>query len=208
MGIYEQAALGEPNATAGPKWLKQFKEMNEKLNSSNKLEDSGLASPNNGTYRTIFQASGGIIDKIVTNRFVLGTGAEVPIASGSTAGLNPVPFFWFAKADYEVAGKTQKLRLRAQIGTNGTKPTLEFTVGLYPLTVSGGAGEFKPLTGTVVSGSAVTFNEPAASTITSEVSADFTIPADGAYALGFETSKITTEKSYQKINAQLQTRSV
>ena len=42
-GTYEQAALGEPNSTAGPKWLAQFKGMNEKLNSSNLLEASGIA---------------------------------------------------------------------------------------------------------------------------------------------------------------------
>lgn len=42
-GTYEQAALGEPNSTAGPKWLKQFKGMNEALNSSNLLDASGIA---------------------------------------------------------------------------------------------------------------------------------------------------------------------
>lgn len=47
-GTYQQAALGEPNATAGPKWLAQFKGMNEVLNSENALTTEGLAKGNLG----------------------------------------------------------------------------------------------------------------------------------------------------------------
>jgi hypothetical protein len=42
-GSYEQAKVGDPNSAAGPKWVAQFLGMNEKLNSSNQLEATGIA---------------------------------------------------------------------------------------------------------------------------------------------------------------------
>ena len=118
--------------------------------------------------------------------YMLANGSA-PILSGADSTTSSLPIFPFAKADYEVANKTQKLRLRVQIATNATKPTTKFTFGLYPVTVAGGSGELKATLGTVVSGSTFEINEPAASTITSKETADFTIPADGAYSLGVVT---------------------
>src|SRR5215216_5153781 len=57
-GTYEQAKVGDPNSSAGPKWVAQFLGMNEKLNSSNLLEDTGIASPNNLVFRTLLAAGG------------------------------------------------------------------------------------------------------------------------------------------------------
>src|SRR5690348_5028567 len=100
------------------------------------------------------------------------------------------------------------MRLRAQIASNATKPTLKFTVGLYPVTVAGGADQIALTLGAVVSGSTIEFNEPAASTITSKETADFAVPADGAYVLGFVTSALQTSSNVSVLNAQVQVRNV
>jgi hypothetical protein len=210
-GTYEQAGLGEPNSTAGPKWLAQFKGMNEKLNSSNLLEDTGLTSPNNSAYRTIFQAQQGLTPGTGGGTYILGAAAKDPVASGaniSGAGFFPFPVFYLVKADYEVANKTQKLRIRAQMSINATKPTQSFNIGLYPLTVAGGAAELKFTLGTAVSGSAVGFGEPEASTVNLKEGSDFSAPANGLFCLGTTVSTNLTTNSVAFISAQLQTRSV
>lgn len=136
------------------------------------------------------------------------TGMIVSAQAFGVANTPAPPFFYFAKADYEVANKTQKLRLRAQVAANATKPALKFTYGLYPVTVAGGADQATMTLGTVVSGSTLEFNEPTASTVTSKETADFTIPADGAYMLGVVTSATLTNNSFVICSGQLQTRSV
>lgn len=209
-GTYEQATLGEPNATAGPKWLKQFKGMNEVLNSSNLLEDTGLASPNNGAYRTLFSASQIFTNATAGGTYILGSEKGLPKASASNiSGALPLPMFYFAKADYEVANKTQKLRLRAQFSPNSIGPVSSLTPGLYPVTVAGPKEELKFTLGTVVTGSnTASVGEPAASTVTSKETSDFTIPSNGLYCLGLFLSTNITEGSVMQVSAQLQTRSV
>lgn len=182
-----------------------LKGLNEKLNSSNLLEDTGLASPNNGAYRILAASYGVHRNAVAAGTYLLGAGSTI-LSGSSTTGS--IPAFYFAKADYEVAGKTQKLRLRVQVAANATKPLIKFTIGLYPITVAGAENELAVTLGTVVSGSTVEFNEPAASTVTSKETSDFTIPADGAYTLGSVTSATLTAKAMVGVNAQLQTRSV
>lgn len=175
------------------------------------MEDSGIASPNNGAYRSLLNASENVGSELAAGTYIVGDGsASTPVASGATANSQGriVPLLGFAKADYEVAGKTQKLRLRAQILTNATKPTIKFTFGLYPVTVAGGANVVTVTLGTVVSGSALEFNEPTASTVTFKETSDFTIPSDGAYVLGVVTSAKLTASAAAILGAQLQTRSV
>lgn len=211
-GTYELAKVGDTNASAGPKWVAQFEGMNNKLNSSNLLEDSGLASPNNSCYRTLLSVTSILSNALVASTYLLGSyAAGNPSASGANLLTGTVPWglFYMAKADCEVAGKTQKLRLRSQFSTNATKPTQTFTPGLYPITVAGGANELKLTLGTVVTGSnAGSAAEPTASTVTSKETSDFTIPADGLYCLGLVTSGTLTANSTLAISAQLQTRSV
>ena len=181
------------------------------LSASAGITDAQLASSNNSAYRVLLAANSALAESFIANTYML-TPKETAQANeatfiGSTA-FPSLPTLYFAKADYEVAGKTQKLRLRSQVWANGTKPTIKFTFGLYPVTVSGGEGAISVKLGSVVSGSTVEINEPAASTITSGVNSDFTIPSDGAYVLGVVTNGTLTSKSKVLLSAQLQTRSV
>lgn len=202
-GTYEQAKVGDTNASAGPKWVAQFEGMNNKLNSSNLLEDTGLASPNNSAYRTIF--SGGPNQQngtvAASTRYFVATEKEIEATATNGRAL----LFYFAKADYEVAGKTQKLRLRAQTITGTTAPAVTYTFGLYPLSsVSGGTFTV----GSVASGSTVAFATPSGNTLNQANSGDFTIPADGYYAVGIVISGSTAAGSANGFSFQLQTRSV
>ena len=133
-------------------------------------------------------------------------GEEAELAVG--AGGAQVALLHFNAADYVVAAKETKLRVRGSVAANATKPALKFTIGLYPVTVAGGAGSLTKSFGTVVPGSTVEINEPAASTVTQNTSADFTPPADGAYALGVVTSAKLTANNVSMITAQLQVRNV
>lgn len=211
-GTLENPAIGEPNSTGDPKIVELVKQFNSKLDGSNTFPDSSLTSPNNSAYRQIFRSYGKAGFAASAGTYIMGAyNAEQgrDYTSGSTVqiGIPYPPIFYFDDADYTVAGKTQKLRLRAQIATNATKPAIKFTVGLYPVTSAGGTNQLSLTLGTVVSGSTVEFNEPAASTVTSGVTSDFTIPSDGAYMLGYVTSATLTTNNYSLINAQLQTRS-
>lgn len=183
--------VGEKNTTADPK-------IREILVASKE----GLES-----YRTLLLAQQSITSGATAGTYMF-SGTTDEKKSGETSGKDPVPYFYFDDADFLATGVTQKLRLRVQAACNATKAAIKFTVGLYPLTVAGGASELKFTLGTVVTGSAVEVNEPAASTITSAVSSDFTIPADGAYGLGVVTGGTMTTNSVVILAAQLQTESV
>jgi hypothetical protein len=206
-GTYSIPAIGEANSKADPLVKTFIESWNGKLNAENDLEDTGLASPNNGAYRTLQSARQSLQLDVAAGTYLMGNASTV-LANGANTSTIPFPFFYFDDADYTVANKTQKLRLRAQIAVNATKLAIKVTVGLYPLTVAGGADEFKPTLGTVVSGSTVEFNEPAASTVSQGNSGDFTIPSDGAYAFGYVTSGTVTNNNLSLLSAQLQTRSV
>lgn len=194
---FEVPTIGSPNSTQDPK----IKSAVEGLNSFA------------GTYRTLLSSSQTLRIDIGAFTYLVANTSGVPVVSGeniSTAGEAKgfaVPYFYFDDADYLVSGLTQKLRIRAQMMVNATKPTIKFTVGLYPITVAGAADVLSVTLGTVVSGSTVEINEPAASTITSGTGSDFTIPSDGAYMLGVVTSGTLTNNSAVYLSAQLQTRS-
>lgn len=208
-GTYEIPTEGSPNSTEDPKVKTMLKGLNEKLNSSNLLEDSGLASPSNSVYRVLFASAAQFKSESAAGTYGISPGSGTPLTSGTSVEGGPtIPFFQFAKADYEVANKTQKLRIRAQVAANATKPLIKFTFGLYPITVAGAAKQLAVTLGTVVSGSTLEFNEPAASTVTSKETSDFTIPSDGAYLLGVVTSGTLTANSAAFVSAQLQTRNV
>lgn len=173
-----------------------------------------LGINNNPAYRQLGASQQHIRTLQAAGTYLLGNQGGAPVASGGeicTAGgeVRAIPhYFYFDDADYTVAGKTQKLRLRAQVAANATKPTIKFTFGLYPVTVAGGAAILTMTLGTVVPGSTVVLNEPAASTVSQGNSGDFTIPADGAYVLGVVTDATMTTNSSALLSAQLQTRSV
>lgn len=210
-GTYSIPEEGSPNSSQDPMIKTFMKSWNEKLNSENDLEDSGIASPNNSAYRPVFESrqifsneAGGVAGPFTMG----GTSSPVETEANLVAATpRSAAFFYFAKADYEVAGKTQKLRLRAQAAVNATKPTIKFTIALVSLTVAGGANELKLIHGGVV-GSSVEFNEPTASTISQVAGSDLTIPSDGIYALRVITSAKLNANSAVLLSAQLQTRSV
>lgn len=175
------------------------------------VADTDLASPNNAVYKTLLVARGGLGSDTTAGTYHLTAGGNdkhavaVPVAS-LAASIPQV--IYFDDADYTVSSKTQKLRVRAQILTNATQPTITFTFGLYPVTVAGGADQITFTLGTVVPGSTVAFASPAASTASQNNSGDFTIPADGVYALGLVTSGTLTNNAVVIPSAQLQSRHV
>lgn len=212
-GTLEIPVVGSSNASQEPKIKANFETLNNKLNSENDWEDSALASPNNSAYRTLlFAQSMYSFDAAAGTYFLCNQSSGLnPLTSGSAIGntnrLSP-HYLYFDDADYSVANKTQKLRIRAQIACNATKAAIKFTFGMYPITVAGGTDELTITLGTVVSGSTVEINEPAASTVTSGTGSDFTIPSDGAFMLGVVTSGTLTNNSITLLSAHLQTRSV
>lgn len=185
------------------------------------LADTALASPNNSAYRTLLMAQSPITRDASAGTYILGTsygdtgGFLLPALNGTNLAYAPTAsqesvslpsLIYFDDADYTVGGKTQKLRLRAQVLCNATAPAINFTVGLYPVTVAGAADNLTFTLGTVVTGSTVALNTPSASTVNQGNSGDFTIPADGPYALGFVSSGTLANNAACFVYGHLQTR--
>lgn len=193
----------------------------KKLNLANKIlgsdlvagtvGDSDLTSPNNSVYKVLMDRRGTLAADVGAGTYFL-----IPFSVNNaspatyTAGGAPnVPeIFYLDDADYLVAEKTTKLRVRAQVATNGTAPTQTFTVGLYPVTFSGAADNLVYTAGTVVSGSTVALATFSANAIKDGNSGDFTFPADGAYALAVVTNGTLTNNSAVMVQATLQVRNV
>lgn len=168
-------------------------------------------------YQNILQAQGiAQVDLSAGTYFVLNTPSQIVshalVGSGSSmtfvASANnsdiALPALYLDDADYSIPGRTTKLRVRAQVSTNATQPTITFTFGLYPVTFAGAADTLVPTLGTVVPGSTVAIASPAASTTTPGNSGDFTFPSDGLYALGVVTSAGLTNNNMSLLTAQLQ----
>lgn len=172
------------------------------------VSDAKLASPNNPAYRTLMQAGSSFSNDYAANTHLLGEGGDATTANivgGGGIRFSIPSIIYLDDADYAVAGKATKLRVRAQIFVNEVKAALKFTFGLYPLTASSGGSDTLSLTkGAVIGGSTVEINEPAANARTSAVGADFDIPADGSYALAVVTSAALTNNSAVFCAAQLQ----
>lgn len=175
------------------------------------VTDAKLASPNNATYKHVLAQGTVMRDALAAGTYILGTrGSANPYASGADMGATGVANYfmpiYFDDADRTVSGKTQVLRLRAQVLANSVAPAITFTFGLYPITVAGAGNTLTVTLGTVVSGSQVAIASPSASTVTSAVSSDITIPSDGEYALGVVTSGSLAATCVAALSAQLQVR--
>lgn len=161
------------------------------------VTDAKLASPNNGVYRTLLatgcQIGGGASSATV----YLGWELERTSAALAT----PPAMIYLDDADYAVAGKTTKLRLRAQLFTGSTSPSIIYGVGLYPLS-SISAGTFT--VGSQVTGSGVGFATPSTNSMNQANSGDFTFPSDGYYIIGVGFTGNHTEDI--AVMAQLQVR--
>lgn len=167
-------------------------------------------SANDGLYKTIAEGYGHLGTGITAGTFTLFPNSSSH-KSAADVVANTFPFIYLQAADYLLTGFTTKLRVKLVAGFNATAPgTITFTAGLFPVTVAGGTGAFIPTLGAVVSGSnGGTIVNPSLSTVNvSTGQADFTIPADGAYALGYTTSATSATNGFVKVQAVLQMRNV
>lgn len=141
-----------------------------------------------GTYKVLSRTSGRwtTAGAASTDYVVAANNSDIVVASNfvTAASGSGVYGFYFDDADYTLAGLTQKLNLRVSVLTPNTAPAQTFTFTLKPLTISAGNG----VAGTTVSGSTVTHTTPAANAVTTAVSGDFTIPADGFYYVNYTIS--------------------
>ena len=224
MGKLSIPTLGKKGNTEHPKVNAAIEALNAILGEENKVKGSGveektiadtnLVSPNNVAYRTLLFAQQMISNDREAGTYLIANGfsgvsiVSGGLVSGSGNPLGVLPYLYFDSSDYSVNGKTQKLRLRAQVAVNTAKPTIKFTVGLYPVAPAGAADQMTLTLGTVVGGSTVEISEPPASAVANGVGSDFAAPSNGAYMLGVVTSGALTNNSLVLISAQLQTRHV
>lgn len=188
---------------------------------ANSLDETDLSTSSGlfAAYRTLKAVQGALRGSAVATTYFF-TGSAPTINSIAYTGVAPsgvstltgeivIPeAIYFDDADYTMAGKTQKLRVRAQAYTNAVAPATTFTAGLYPISSVAGSGATVIVftLGTVVSGSTVAFAAPSASTLNTGSSGDFTIPADGHYVLGVVAAGSPAATSCTALAAQLQTR--
>lgn len=165
---------------------------NADINPSAAIADSKLASSVMPIYRQIIRGSVTVVGGAGTaGTYTLQANGQTPSGNGN---------MWLIRldsADLAVSGKTTKLRIKAIATSNGTSVgAVTFTAGLYPVTAfSGGAGALNQTTGAVVSGSTVAFASPATNLLTNSNSGDFTLPADGYYAIGYNLSSDAASNS-------------
>ncbi len=153
------------------------------------VTDSKLASANNSVYREVYRSSSWIGTDAVAGTYLMLNGVAISSGDLYTSGTGrPTSLFYFAANDYAVTSKTLKLRLRTAISANATAPAINFTFGLRPITVAGAADTLTFALGAAVASSTVTITTPTASNTTTGLSADFSAPADGPYALAVVTS--------------------
>jgi hypothetical protein len=166
---------------------------------NNGVPDTKLASPNNGVYRTLFQAG-----------ITLAAGALAgTFAANAHAGTPIVPYlFRWVPADYAVAGKTTQWRIMAVTATNATSPGVTVTPSVFTTsTPVGGAGALTLSTGSVFHSIAAL--TPTANYFNSSVSTDLAAPAVTAvYSLGVTTNATIAASSVVTCSLQLQMRHV
>lgn len=162
-------------------------------------------------YKRVFQATGYIQDALASGtKYILGTDG---IATSGTAGTPGVSLalgtiFYLTASEYAVTGKTTKLLVKAILSSNATALGTTVTFGLYPVTVAGTADVVNVTAGTVTASSTVALATPSASTVTTGTSGDFTLPSDGAYALGYVLTGSPAANHASLLTAQLCVRNV
>jgi hypothetical protein len=169
------------------------------------LTDGMLASANNSVYKTINTVVGSFDDTITAGTYIQRGGGGSWAASPSTAA-SAAQFIYLDDADYTVAAKTAKLRVRLAILSNATTAAITFTAGLYPITVAGIADTMTITAGSVVGSSTAAIASPTLSAVSHQESSDFNIPTDGAYMLGIVLSGTVTANSFVSCTLSLQTR--
>ncbi len=154
-------------------------------------------------YRTIHETNGQAYNGLGggTYSFQVTGGA---VASGSALAVQHVTKH-LAAADFAIAGRTTKLRVRASVACNATAPAVNFTFGLASMTAIGGGANTISYSLTGVGANAV-INAPPASAATSAVSADLNVPADGLYLLFMSTSAALAAGNFCGLRLELQQR--
>lgn len=172
-----------------------------------KVTGAMLAADVVGVYRTILSGGGNFPSDAAagTYRLDFGSGWAASLsASGGTVEPGP-PMVYLDDADYAIAGRTTKLRLRTQVHTNATSVgAMVISTRLFPVTVAGAANTLSYTLGTVVSGATAIVTNPPISAITSAVGSDFTFPSDGLYIFCCTTDATMAQNSAMAVTAQLQ----
>lgn len=158
------------------------------------------------SYRTVIEP------RVHTGADTFVAATYVMLVNGSTATTAANAGFaavYLDPAEFAVAGLSTKYSVRAACFTNGTAPAITMTVGLYPVTASGGGADANSITlGVVEAGSTVAFASPAVNSRTTSTSGDFTAPEAGYYCLACATSNTPTADSRTTIVASLRARNV
>ena len=171
----------------------------------NKID--GNAVDTLGIYRTLYSVNGHTTaGNIAQTKGFLENGSQVFVVTASQLAAPMIAPI--RAADFPtITGRTPKLRVCGQVSVNATKPSSDFTFGLYRLTSPVGGAGVTGYTWTLVTGSqASVITDPLAGTITDSASSDFDIPADGIYSIGVVTSAQIATSSNCHLSAQLQTR--
>lgn len=158
------------------------------------IDGANVAAALLGEYRTIVETHLRFEDTVMPAgiKYAIsvpdGAGRSVS-ASGDAGNKAGAIVFPFDPADYAIAGKTPKLRLRGALLTNAVAPALNFTCGMHLVSSTGGGTDAMIVNlAAAVAGSTFTRNAPAASSVLRDVTSDFTPPAAGVYALAAQTS--------------------
>lgn len=161
-------------------------------------------------YTTIMWGGGQVQQATVS-----GAGAYLLFAgpsAGATQNVSAQTFatqtFHLDPADFAANARTTKLRLKASCIVNAVAPGMTLTPGLYPVNSFSGTASNAPLAtnGTVITGSTVVFTTPAANSVTTATSGDFTFPAAGHYVLLVAASAGAAATSVTDLMVQLQVR--
>lgn len=150
---------------------------NSKINASAGIVDTKLASPNNGIWRTVIERVGVLKNTGSDPQFlgIRGDGSANETTDISYAGRA----FYFDPADYVVAGKTTKIRLRGWVVSGAVSPntalTLRISTVVSTTALSAAIG--------VTTLASPTLSDPGANGMVQGVGTDMTAPAAGWYAL-------------------------
>lgn len=200
-----KAPLASPGLTGNPTAPTQAAGDN-----STKLATTAYAraAAPNASYRTLLDCSGSHTAARAAGTYWLAQSDAAGVSGTGT--LYPPNLIYIDPADFpSIDGLAAKLRLRVVLAVNDVAPTGNYTFGLYPVTTpatSGGAGLRIWTVGTVVTGSTVAVNTPAADSANNLVGSDFAVPAAGLYVIGFVSTAAVAASSHLHISSMLQQR--
>lgn len=196
----------DPPSVSTTEVQENFEDLRDGINNQFPVVEADIQSTNNPVFKTLLVANSVTQQSLAAGTYALGFGSQIDDPSPVSLGAEQIAVIYLDDADYAVSSLTAKLRVRAQVSTNGTVPAITFTFGLRPVTFSGAGDVLNATLGAVVASSTVAIASPPANTVTGGVSSEFNVPADGIYALGVLTSATLTNNATCLLSAQLQTR--